>query len=266
MEYTIKMVPISRIKADEVEFSEDARKVVQAAVRAAQNANFRRPVLALKTENGLELVAGRLQFIAKKHLGISETTCIVFSEQPPTELVHLFEEFDRKDSCSVIEARCIETLINTYKLRATDIARMLARSKQIVSDTRVINELPKEILDDALIDRSVGKARLIQIARMPGDESAKIACYNQQKELAQNMTKKPKSRDLGDVTAGLQKVRKIISAIEKRAEHENVTASPAELKQLAAEFLLASADITRLMKKYDASYSLKKTLKSILTR
>lgn len=266
MDYKIKMVPISQIEADAVELAEDDSKQMQAAVRAVQNVNLQRPVLVLDTGNILELIAGKLQFIAKKNLGIMETKCIVFSQQPPPELELLVEEFDRKSSNPVIEARCIETLISTHNLRPIDIATMLGRSKQVISDTRVINELPKEILDDALIDQSVGKLRLIQLARLKGDESAKIARYDQQKRLAQNMTKKPKRREVCDVTAGLQKVRKIISAIEKRAEQENVTVSAIDLKILAAEFRLASADIIRLMKKYDASYSIKKALKSIFRR
>jgi ParB-like chromosome segregation protein Spo0J len=266
MDYTFTTIPITKIVAAGVVPAGDGRKALQKFVRVAESLNLQRPVLVFDDGDKFLFIAGSLQFLAKKNLNIPEIECIVFKDQPPQELEILIEEFGHKHFNSVVEASCIQKLVSDHQLRPIDISRMLGLSKQIVSDTNAINWLPKEIRDDAISDQSVGKAKLIQIARLKVSESDKIALYNHEKQLAKQPGGKQKRGEIKDITTGLQKTRRVTLAFEKRSEQEKIQTSPSDFRTLATEFKIFSADIKRLLKKYDASYSARKALRAVFRR
>lgn len=259
--YTIETKSIHEISPNGFEVDGNDRAQHQNFIRMAESRGMNSPILVFNTGSELRLLAGSRKYNVCKELNIEKTKCVVVKNDPPPELETLIENLGRRDFPPAVEAKCIQTLVRNYGIQQKCIAEILDKSKQIISDVNKINELPAEILNDAIKEPIVGKAKLIEIQRLSIDDAEKVMRYYKEKQLAMEKQKIGKRHkvilgQIGGITQVLQNARKAILSFENRAEDEKKSVSDADLKTLTLEFKKLTDEMNRLLERYDQSYSI----------
>lgn len=109
---------------------------------------FERPDGGLGVE--YELIAGERRLRASKLAGITQVPVLIRASDE-TDMVKLelaiIENLQREDINSVDRARAFERLVKEFKMRHTQVAHKVGKSREYVSNTMRILDLPPEILD-----------------------------------------------------------------------------------------------------------------------
>ncbi len=248
MKFTVKKATIDMLNTTAVQLMANHQEIF----RVRDQLKLGRGIIAQEVGGVIHALSGGRQIYAYQVLQIPEAECFIFKGSPPLELLQLSDEFGRRDSHPVVESFCIRTLTEKYKFKLTGIARILDVSKQIVSDTKSISTLPKEVLDDALKHPKIPKRMLISLSRMKASDTQKLAAYH----LAiYNRTAKSSSGcQLADITACIRKGAKAVEAFRKVAQTVQIQAPKEDLEDLENEFNHFVVSVGDILKKYDASY------------
>lgn len=122
-----------------------------------------------------ELIAGERRLRASKMAGLSQVPVIIRddheNEQVKLELA-IIENLQREDINAVERARAFKQLAETFGLSHTDIAKKIGRSREYVSNTLRILQLP-EAMQQALAENQIteGHTRpLLMLADRPEEQ------------------------------------------------------------------------------------------------
>lgn len=122
------------------------------------------PIVVRPVDGGeYEIVAGERRWQACKSIGQAKIKAIVreASDQEAMELA-LIENLHRDDLNPIEEARGYRLLIDTYKLKQSDVATQVSKSRSAVANSLRLLDLPAQVQDYLLDGRmSAGHARAI---------------------------------------------------------------------------------------------------------
>ncbi|MBD3380206.1 MAG: ParB/RepB/Spo0J family partition protein [Candidatus Omnitrophica bacterium] len=122
------------------------------------------PILARKTENGLEIIAGERRWRAAQTLGIEEVPAIVKEgiDDAATLELSLIENIQREELNPVEEAVAYRELGEKYDYTLEKIGQMVGKDKTTISNSLRLLSLSKEILE--LLEKgaiSTGHAKVL---------------------------------------------------------------------------------------------------------
>ncbi len=157
---SIYWVEVERIKPNPFqprkEFDEAALKSLAESIRQY---GILQPLTVTKKEietpgEGIrveyELIAGERRLRASKLAGVAQVPCVIrTSEQSDQEKLELaiIENLQREDLNPVDRAQAFKQLAEAFGLKHIDIGKKIGRSREYVSNTLRILNLPKEMLD-----------------------------------------------------------------------------------------------------------------------
>lgn len=122
-----------------------------------------------------QLIAGERRLIASKMAGLTQVPVIIRQTPSDSEKLELalIENIQREDLNVIERARAFEKLINEFNFLQKDIARRIGKSRESISNTLRLLNLPLEIqkgLEEQLI--SEGHARAILTLQNPEKQRA----------------------------------------------------------------------------------------------
>ena len=132
-----------------------------------------------KPEGGLaveyELIAGERRLRASKLAGLSQVPALIRSgeEDPRVKLeLAIIENLQREDINSVDRARAFKRLVDEFGMKHIQVAEKVGKSREYVSNTMRILDLPTEILDALSLGKiSEGHSRpLLMLADRPEEQ------------------------------------------------------------------------------------------------
>lgn len=97
-----------------------------------------------------ELIAGERRLRASKLAGLSQVPVIIRDERENEQMkleIAIIENLQREDINAVERARAFKQLAEQFKLSHTDIAKKVGRSREYVSNTIRILQLPDDMLE-----------------------------------------------------------------------------------------------------------------------
>ncbi|MES3031334.1 MAG: ParB/RepB/Spo0J family partition protein [Patescibacteria group bacterium] len=132
-----------------------------------------------KPEGGLaveyELIAGERRLRASRLAGLSQVPALIRSgeEDPRVKLeIAIIENLQREDINSVDRARAFKRLVDEFGMKHIQVAEKVGKSREYVSNTMRILDLPTEILDALSLGKiSEGHSRpLLMLADRPEEQ------------------------------------------------------------------------------------------------
>ncbi|MCX5856095.1 MAG: ParB/RepB/Spo0J family partition protein, partial [Deltaproteobacteria bacterium] len=163
----------------------------------------------------------------------------VFIDSQNYAEISLVENLLRQDLTPVEEAEALERLRKDHTYQQDDIARILGKSKTIISETLSLNRLPQEVLNECRKDPSVPKRVLIEIARKKQERSM-LTAYWQYKA---TLTPKKKTAT-GVKTTKAQSAFNAMDATEQKIKTLDVQTLSPEEKQ---NFIIAIGNMKRTL-------------------
>ncbi|MGN7613982.1 ParB/RepB/Spo0J family partition protein [Magnetococcales bacterium HHB-1] len=133
------------------------------------------------------IIAGERRYHAVKKLGHEMIPAVIYEGKSDTKVLALVENIVRADLRPLEEAEAFHELIyESPKMKQVDLARLIGRSKQMVSDTLSIKSLPdyiKDQLKDEKSNLNPPKNYLVKLSRIKNKKSQKSNWYRYLKKL-----------------------------------------------------------------------------------
>ena len=143
------------------DFDED--KIAELAASIKQKGLIE-PIVVRPVKNGkYELIAGERRWQATKSLGLTTISAIVrkADDRESMELA-LIENLHRDDLNAIEEARGYKQLIDEYKLKQSEVAECVSKSRITITNTLRLLDLPEEVQQMVFDgELSAGHARAI---------------------------------------------------------------------------------------------------------
>lgn len=128
-----------RATFDEASIAELAQSIEQVGLL--------QPLLVRKAADGYELVAGERRLRAVTSLGREKVACIVQQDivDESSAVMALIENLQREDLHYLEEARCYQTLLESYNLTQEELAKRLGKSQSSIANKLRLLKLSPEI-------------------------------------------------------------------------------------------------------------------------
>lgn len=149
-------VPVEKIKPNprqprasfDVQASEEL-------VESIKEHGILQPLIAIKTGDEYELIAGERRLRAAKAVGMETVPVVVRAadEQQKLEL-SLIENLQRQDLNPIEEAKAFRALYKEFGLSHDIISKQVGKSRPVISNTMRLLDLPQDI-QQALIDKKI---------------------------------------------------------------------------------------------------------------
>ncbi|MCP3923376.1 MAG: ParB/RepB/Spo0J family partition protein [Desulfobacterales bacterium] len=168
-----------------------------------------------KKEGQYYIAAGERRLRASKMAGLKTVPCLITTGNPAE--IGLLENLQREDLRPIEEALAYERMQKEFSYTQEQLAKIVGKSKSIVSETLSLLKLPKEIKEEIRrVEHSKPKRELIKIARLKDPEEQKKAFFNKpkkkiEKEEATNQDKVNKHID--SIIKEIKKLSKIFQNI-----------------------------------------------------
>ena len=189
------------------------------------------PILFRQDNGLLYVIAGERRCAAARKAGLATIPAIFFDGQNPDE-ISLVENLLRSDLTPVEEAEAMDRIMKEHSYKQEDLARMLGKSRVIVTETLSLNRLPQAVRDECRKDPSVPKNVLIKIARKKQERSMLTAYKNYKASL----TAKKNPSTGGNVTK-VQSTCNAMDAVEKRIASLDPQSLSADEKLMFIRFM-----------------------------
>jgi hypothetical protein len=143
------------------------------AVAAVKRARRRRgPVVVQSRQDGVQLIAGRFQYILAQSVGAAKVRCAVFEKEVPNLLSELIEVFHSKLSNPIEIADLIAALIDADQFNQTQLGKLLGATKSTICQLYSLNALPQDVKSDCHTDPTVNRSELVRIAQLAADKQS----------------------------------------------------------------------------------------------
>lgn len=236
-------IPITDFKPD----PDQPRKVIDPdalAELAASIAKFGilQPLLFREAEQGwVYIVAGERRYQAAQQAGLLVIPAICVTGDYAE--IALVENLQRQDLTAVEEAEALQRLKDEQKYTDEQLAGVIGKARQTVSDILTLNRLPLEIRDKCRGERTITRKTLIEIARKT-QERAMITAYNAYVDKQNQIKGSRQKKDPNDPVAALEIAQKTVTkigAIDTTAwtdeERESYRVTLVELRDKIDSFL-----------------------------
>jgi ParB family chromosome partitioning protein len=240
-------IPITDFKPD----PDQPRKVIDPddlAELAASIAKFGilQPLLFREAEQGwVYIVAGERRYQAAQQAGLLVIPAICVTGDYAE--IALVENLQRQDLTAVEEAEALQRLKDEQKYTDEQLAGVIGKARQTVSDILTLNRLPLDIRDKCRGDRQISRRTLIDISRKT-QERAMITAYNAYMDKQNQVKGSRQKKDPNDPVAALEIAQKTVTkigAIDTTAwtdeERESFRATIVELRDKIDSFLSPSS-------------------------
>lgn len=139
------------------------------------------PLLVRKNPDheGYILIAGERRFRAAKAAGLKEVPVLVFNPSNHLEIA-IIENLQRENLSAIEEAVALAKLKEARGYTQRDLAKIIGKSEQTVSESLKLLELPSEIraeLEETSDVRSFQKSQLLEVVKA-GDADKVAAAWN----------------------------------------------------------------------------------------
>lgn len=205
-------IPITDFKPD----PDQPRKVIDPdalAELAASIAKFGilQPLLFREAEQGwVYIVAGERRYQAAQQAGLLVIPAICVTGDYAE--IALVENLQRQDLTAVEEAEALQRLKDEQKYTDEQLAGVIGKARQTVSDILTLNRLPLEIRDKCRGERTITRKTLIEIARKT-QERAMITAYNAYVDKQNQVKGSRQKKDPNDPVAALEIAQKTVTKI-----------------------------------------------------
>ncbi len=216
------------------------RKVIDPDVLAELTASIVKfgilqPLLFREAEQGrVYIVAGERRYQAAQQAGLLVIPAICVTGDYAE--IALVENLQRQDLTAVEEAEALQRLKDEQKYTDEQLAGVIGKARQTVSEILTLNRLPAEIRDKCRGDRQISRRTLIDISRK-AQQRGMITAYNAWMDKQNQVKGSRQKKDPNDPVAAVeiaQKTATKIGAIDTTAwtdeERANYHAAIAELR------------------------------------
>jgi ParB family chromosome partitioning protein len=122
------------------------------------------PILFRQDQSGLLfVVAGERRCAAARQAGLEQIPALLVDGNDSE--IALVENLLRQDLTPIEEAEALQRLMEEEKYTQEQLGAMIGRARTTISESLILNSLPKEIRDDCRGDRRLAKSALVEIAR-----------------------------------------------------------------------------------------------------
>jgi ParB family chromosome partitioning protein len=150
-------------------FNDEDQKQLVASVKKS---GIIQPIIARKTENGYEIIAGERRWRAAQAAGLKEIPVVIRSaEDREVAELSLIENIQREALNPIEEANAYQTLMTRFSLSQEEISARVGKDRSTIANTIRLLKLP-EALKKALIGKAItaGHARALLALDLPGEQ------------------------------------------------------------------------------------------------
>lgn len=169
------------------------------------------PIIVNKMDDGYLIIAGERRYRACKIAGLKEIDAIVknYSDRQIAE-ISIIENMQREDLNPIEIARCLQKLMQEYKITQEDVASRIGKSRSAIANYVRLLSLYPDVID--LVEKgkvSLGHAKcLVAITDYP--TQLMLA-----KKVAQNkLTVRALEKEIQNITGGSNKKKRAVSSVE----------------------------------------------------
>ena len=155
------------------------------------------PVLVRPSGEKFQIIAGERRYRASIEAGLSQLPCIEIDVDDRGVLeISLIENLQRLDLDPFEEADGLQKLAEKFLYTHEEIARKLGKARTSITETLSLNNIPVELRDLCREGGVTARSTLLQIARMPNQESMAAMILEIQKSgLTRDDVRRMKDRD-----------------------------------------------------------------------
>lgn len=163
---TILKIPIHKIKPSEVQPRQNRTIGIEELSKSIATEGLLSPILVTKENDYYRIIAGERRYHAIVSLGWKEIECKILSRESKDYFrISLIENLQREDLTAEEEAKAIEYLKKQEYLTDIELANLLGKSRNYISEILSINELPQEVIEKCKRLGFSNKNFLIQVAQ-----------------------------------------------------------------------------------------------------
>ena len=232
------------------------RKVVDPVALAELAASIAKfgilqPLLFREADQGyVYIVAGERRFKAAQKVGLLILPAICVTGDCAE--IALIENLQRQDLTIVEEAEALQRLKEEKKYTDEQLAGVIGKARQTVTDILTLNRLPLEIRDKCRGDRLISRRTLIDISRKT-QERAMMTAYNAYMDKQNQVKGIRQKKDPNDPVAAAEIAQKTVTKIDTidttawtDEERESFRVTLVELRDKIDIFLSPRAPSTAL--------------------
>ncbi|GIX42538.1 MAG: chromosome partitioning protein ParB [Leptospiraceae bacterium] len=143
---TILKLPIHKIKPSELQPRKNRKYAIEELAKSIQKEGLLSPIIVYKEGDYYRIIAGERRYHAITSLGWKEVECKIISrEQKDYFRIALIENLQREDLSADEEAEAMLYLKNQENLTDQELADLIGKSRNYVSEILSISKLPKEL-------------------------------------------------------------------------------------------------------------------------
>ncbi len=163
---TILKIPIHKIKPSENQPRQNRTIGIEELSKSIAIDGLLSPIVVTKENDYYRIIAGERRYHAVASLGWKEIECKIISrEQKDYFRISLIENLQREDLTAEEEAKALEYLKKQEHLSDMELANLLGKSRNYISEILSINELPNEVIQKCNELGFSNKNFLIQVAQ-----------------------------------------------------------------------------------------------------
>ena len=201
------------------------------------------PILVRMEDSKIFLVAGERRHKAAQNAGLAEIPALFIDGNP--DEVALIENSLRENLTAIEEAEAIGRLATELNYTQVQLAKILGKKPQTISDILSLNRLPVQIRDECRVNPGCPRRVLVEIARKKQERSM-ISLYEKYKEkgLTSDEIRQEAKRERQEKTTDDQAAAMIITiaALITRLENIDWFAISEEHREQLQQSLTALSD------------------------
>ncbi|MFN3603415.1 MAG: ParB/RepB/Spo0J family partition protein [Leptonema sp. (in: bacteria)] len=163
---TILKIPVHKIKPSEIQPRQNRTLKIEDLSKSISQDGLLSPILVTKENDYYRIIAGERRYHAVISLGWKEIECKIISRETKDYFrISLIENLQREDLTPEEEAQAMLFLKKQENLTDSELANLLGKSRNYISEILSINELPKEAIQRCKDLGFLNKNFLIQVAQ-----------------------------------------------------------------------------------------------------
>ena len=145
---SISNIKLSRIKPSEIQPRQDRKNALNDLAESLKTDGLLSPIIVVKEKESYRIIAGERRFHAASSLGWESIECKIISRKD-SELwrIAIIENLQRENLTPEEEASALSKLKDYDNLSDAQVAKMVGKSRNYISEILGIAQLPKEAIE-----------------------------------------------------------------------------------------------------------------------
>ncbi len=163
---TILKIPLHKIKPSQIQPRKDRTMGIEELAESIKREGLLSPIIVTKDGDIYRIIAGERRYHAVNLLGWKEVECKIISrEEKDYFRIALVENLQRENLSPEEEVEALLYLKENENLTDNDLAMILGKSRNYISEILSIGQIPKEIIEECKKSGFYNKNYLIQVAQ-----------------------------------------------------------------------------------------------------